>query len=130
MVCIYCGSLTRVTNSRHRRQTAQIWRRRACTACGAIFTSTESVDYQKSLVLEMADKSLRSFKREKLFLSVYKSCEHRKMALDDATALTDTVIAKVIQAGTKKSTISAQKLAELVHDTLKNFDTASAVQFA
>ena len=52
------------------------------------------------------------------------------MALDDATALTDTVIAKVIQAGTKKSTISAQKLAELVHDTLKNFDTASAVQFA
>lgn len=129
MVCIYCGAATRVTNSRHRKQTAQVWRRHICTSCKAVFTSTESVDLSKSLVLEMPDKSLRPFTKEKLFLSIHKSCEHRKTAVDDALALTDTVIAKIVRAGTQ-SLISGQQLAKSVHETLSNFDTASAVQFA
>ena len=129
MVCIYCGAATRVTNSRHRKQTAQVWRRRICVSCGAVFTSTEAVDYPKSLALEMPDKSLRPFTQEKLFLSIHKSCEHRKLAVDDAAALTDTVIAKIVRTGTQ-SVIPAQQLAKLVHETLTNFDSASAVQFA
>lgn len=129
MVCIYCGAATHVTNSRHRKQSAQVWRRRACTSCGAVFTSTESVDYPKTLALEMTNGSVRPFKREKLFLSIHKSCEHRRSAVDDATALTDTVIAKIVRTGTQ-SAIPAQQLAKLVHETLANFDTASAVQFA
>lgn len=128
MVCIYCGSTTRVTNSRHRKQTVQVWRRRVCTSCGAVFTSTESVDYPKSLMLEMPNKSLRPFVKEKLFLSLYKSCEHRTSAVDDAVALTDTVVSKIIRSGTK-SVVPAEQLAKLVHETLQHFDTASAVQF-
>ena len=129
MVCIYCGAPTRVTNSRHQKQSGQVWRRRVCISCGAVFTSSETVDYPKSLVLEMPDKSLVPFKREKLFLSIHKSCEHRKTAVDDATALTDTVLAKIMRAGTK-SNIPSHYVAELVHETLKNFDNASAVQYA
>lgn len=129
MVCIYCGAATRVTNSRHRRQSAQVWRRRICVSCGAVFTSTESVDYPKTLAIEMPDNSLRPFTKEKLFLSIHKSCKHRITAVDDAAALTDTVIAKLVRTGTQ-SVILAQQLAELVHATLSNFDSASAVQFA
>ncbi len=129
MVCIYCSATTRVTNSRHRKQSAQVWRRRICTSCNAVFTSTESVDFPKSLALEMPDKTLRPFTKEKLFLSIHKSCEHRSTAINDATALTDTVIAKIVHAGTQ-SVIPAQQLAKLVHETLSNFDTASAVQFS
>jgi transcriptional regulator NrdR family protein len=106
-----------------------VWRRRVCVACGAVFTSTESVDYPKSLILEMPDASLRPFTKEKLFLSMYKSCEHRKSAVDDAAALTDTVISKIVRTGTK-SVVPASQLANLVYETLKNFDSASAVQFA
>jgi len=129
MVCIYCGAATRVTNSRHRKQTAQVWRRRVCTSCGAVFTSIEAVDYPKSLALEMPDQSLRPFIKEKLFLSIHKCCEHRKSAVDDAAALTDTIIAKIVRTGTQ-SVIPAHQVAKLVHDTLSNFDAASAVQFA
>lgn len=129
MVCIYCGSPTRVTNSRHQKQTGRVWRRRLCVSCGAVFTSTESVDYPKSFMLELPDKSLTPFTRDKLFLSIYRSSEHRKTAVDDASALSDTVIAKLIRTSTE-SVIPAHKLAQLVYDTLKNFDHASAVQFA
>ena len=67
--------------------------------------------------------------KEKLFLSIHKSCEHRKTAVDDAAALTDTVIAKIVHTGAH-SVIPAQQLAKLVHEMLANFDSASAVQFA
>ena len=77
----------------------------------------------------MPDKSLIPFTRDKLFLSIYKSSEHRKTAVDDASALTDTVIAKLIRSS-RVSVIPAHTLALLVYETLKNFDHASAVQFA
>jgi transcriptional regulator NrdR family protein len=129
MVCIYCGSTTRVTNSRRQKQSNQIWRRRLCLSCSAVFTSTESVDYPKSFALEMPDGSLRPFKKEKLFLSILKSCEHRKTALDDAIALTDTVLTKTLDSGST-SVLPAHQVVKNVHKALLHFDHASAVQFA
>lgn len=129
MVCIYCGSPTHVTNSRHRKESCQVWRRRTCVSCGAVFTSTEVVDYPKSLVLEMPDKTLRPFKKEKLFLSIYTCCGHRKSSLDDATALTETIIAKTLRSSVM-GVIPAGQLTIIAHTTLSNFDPASAVQFA
>lgn len=129
MVCIYCGSATRVTNSRQQRQTNHVWRRRKCSSCGAVFTSNESVDYPKSFVLEMLDKSLRPFKKEQLFVSVLKCCEHRTSAIDDAVALTETILNKMIRSS-DQSVIAAHHLCALTHETLQRFDHASAVQYA
>jgi transcriptional repressor NrdR len=129
MVCIYCGSSTKVTNSRHQKQTGQVWRRRLCMSCKAVFTTTEAVDYPKSFVIELPNKQLQPFIKEKLFLSVLKSCEHRKTALQDAIALTDTVMAKIIRAHAT-SVVASHEVARLINDTLQNFDHASAVQYA
>lgn len=129
MVCIYCGKATRVTNSRLQKQSNQVWRRRQCQTCGAVFTSIEAADYPKSFALKMPDAVLRPFIKERLFLSILKCCEHRKNGLQDAIALTDTAVAKVLRTGTQ-SVISAQQLTKIVHDMLRNFDNASAVQYA
>lgn len=129
MVCIYCGSTTHVTNSRQQKQTNHVWRRRKCTSCNAVFTSNESVDYPKSFVLEKSDGSLSPFKKEQLFVSILKCCEHRKSAIDDASALTDTILSKMVRSSST-SVIAVNHVASLVHETLQLFDNASAVQYA
>lgn len=129
MVCIYCASPTRVTNSRHQRQHNHVWRRRECLSCGAVFTTVEAPDYHKSIAVETTAQALSSFKKEKLLISILKSCDHRKDALDDAIALTDTVIAKTVHASSE-GLINVHQLAQIVFTTLQSFDYASAVQYA
>lgn len=128
MVCPYCSHDTRVTNSRPQLRTNSIWRRRLCTGCGAIFTSTEHIDLEKSVMVEVNGR-LQPFLRDKLFASIYDSLRHRKSALSDATALTDTVIAKVlglISDGRIEGTVITQQASAI----LKRFDQAAAVHYA
>jgi transcriptional regulator NrdR family protein len=131
MVCLYCGAPTQVTNSRHQRRSNQVWRRRKCEDCNAVLTTIESFDYSKGLMLQTPTNKLIPFKKEKLFLSIYKSCEHRKNALDDATALTQTVLTKVVQPGSRLAgQLPIHLLASTVFETLKNFDKVSAIQYS
>ena len=77
----------------------------------------------------MPDKTLKPFIKERLFLSILKCCEHRKSALEDAIALTDTSLAKVMRFDSQ-SVIASHQLAYVVHETLHNFDNVSAMQYA
>lgn len=79
--------------------------------------------------MHTADGRLLPFKKEKLFLSILKSCQHRKSALDDAIALTETVMSKLMRA-TNGSSVVAEMVATIAHDALQNFDQAAAVQYA
>lgn len=98
MDCIYCSSATKVTNSRPSKRTHGIWRRRRCVAenCTAIFTSYESVDYAKSIVVQYGSGKLTAFDRDRLFISIYESMRHRPDALQDATAITQTCMTQLI----------------------------------
>ncbi|HEY1835755.1 MAG TPA: hypothetical protein VGG13_02950 [Candidatus Saccharimonadales bacterium] len=129
MVCLYCKAPTQVINSRRQKQLNQVWRRRQCTACGAVFTSHETFDFSASLALQTPDGKLAPFKKEKLFLSILKSCKHRKSALDDAIALTGTVMGKLAKVASGGA-LAAETVANIAHDTLRNFDHAAAVQYA
>lgn len=69
------------------------------------------------------------FQKERLFLSILKTCEHRKDALNDAIALTETVTAKIIQ-GSPSASIPLGSIATTVHQVLRNFDSLSSAQYA
>lgn len=127
MVCIYCGSVTSVANSRPQKRSNSIWRRRKCLKCGATFTTHESLDLYGALVFQKNDGQLQPFSRDKLFVSIYESCRHRPNNLSDATHLTQTIIDRVLLiAG--PGTIKQNDLVSLVTTTLDNFDkTAAAV---
>jgi transcriptional regulator NrdR family protein len=96
MVCIYCGHATAVTNSRLNQRTNETWRRRACTACKAIFTSYEAAALDGSIVVQYTQKDLRPFSRDQLYLDVYASCKHLAEASRLATELTRVIIGKLI----------------------------------
>ena len=136
MVCVQCGGQTQVINSRHQKRANQVWRRRRCHQCNAIFTSEETASYSGAWrvagdagITKGTKSVLEPFSRDKLFLSLHRSLQHRKTALSDAQALSDTVIKKLsgsARAGLieKKAIICAAQVA------LNRIDTAASVHYA
>jgi len=128
MVCINCGEKTHVTNSRASRKEASIWRRRECFSCGTLFTTTEAPEYGGSWVVQSRSGALMPFAADRLFLSLYKSCEHRTTALQDARALTDTIIRK-LGAEVQHGILTAQSIVQTAQVALNRFDRAASVHY-
>lgn len=125
MVCIYCGNPTAVVNSRLQKQLNQIWRRRRCELCGAIFSTHEAPALTGAFMIRMSDGSLCAFSRDKLFLSIYESCKHRKDAVNDSSAITLNVIGK-LSGFSATGEILRIELIDTVLKVLNNFDTTAA----
>jgi transcriptional regulator NrdR family protein len=68
------------------------------------------------------------FSRDKLFVSILQAVGHRKQPLEDANALTATIIAKILHT-TTEATIEPLYIIAITSETLKNFDKAAAVQY-
>jgi transcriptional regulator NrdR family protein len=128
MVCIYCGHETEVVNSRKRGRLPSVWRRRVCKQCVAQFTTLEQPDYTTALLVEDAGyKNLKPFSRDQLFLSIYKSLGHRSDALKSSTALTETIIGKLLNKKlVKNGVIDSENIAKTSYDILKRFDKTAA----
>lgn len=130
MVCYICGGETAVLNSRPQKRHNQVWRRRRCTLCDAVFTTTETIDYTKSLLVHTGtSKRLLPFERDRLFMSLYKSLGHRGTALTDAGGLCATIIAKTAPTATN-NVIEARRLAETALVALNRFDKLAAQHYA
>ncbi len=128
MVCIYCTGETRVTNSRLQKRTNQVWRRRACLNCKAIFSTLESPDLQRSVSVRNKNGHLQPFSRDKLLLSLYSACGHRKDATDAASALTGTVISRLLPK-IQNATIDRDIIVLEASQILKRFDKPASVAY-
>lgn len=127
MICIYCGSDTKVINSRPQKRHNYIWRRRQCIKCGAVFTTSEVPDLFKGLMV-LTGAQMQPFSRDKLFLSVYDSLRHRKTAITDTTALTDTIISRLYPNASSGS-LDSHEIAQITINVLKRFDKAAAIHY-
>src|ERR1700722_6235346 len=129
MVCIYCHSKTQVVNSRHLTRSNGTWRRRMCTNCSALFTTNEVAQYNMLWAIrDPLNGNLEPFERDRLFLTLYDSCKHRKSAVSDAAGLTDTVIDKLIKV-VNGGPINKSDLKKYTYDVLKRFDKAAGVHY-
>ena len=129
MVCIHCGNNTRVVNSRSQRRLNQVWRRRQCQQCGAIFTTEETALRAAAWTVRGTSGVLHPFSRDKLFLSLYKSLEHRHNAVEAAGALTDTVTSK-LASQTNNGALASSLIAKTAQVALNRFDKAGSVHYA
>jgi transcriptional repressor NrdR len=127
MVCIYCGHATQVINSRHQKKANQVWRRRQCTNCQAIFTTHEAVDTTQALRIRR-NKTYQPFSRDTLLLSIYDSLRHRKTAVADATALTATILAK-LQPLIHDATLDRGDITKVAAAVLTRFDQPAAIHY-
>lgn len=105
-----------------------MWRRRRCILCDAVYTTTESIDYAKSLLIATTTDDLRPFNRDRLLLSLYRSLGHRSDALGDAAGLSTTIIAKLAMRS-QNSTITRVQIIETVIVALSRFDKLAAQHY-
>lgn len=129
MVCPYCANDTQVTNSRHQKRTNSVWRRRHCPNCGIVFTTHEKADLATSTVVMKQPNILEPLERDELFISVYESCKHRLTAQRDATALTDTIIGKIVKQQSADGVITMQDLLQITTEVLQYFDPVSGTYY-
>lgn len=128
MVCTYCGGATQVVNSRLNKRTNRVWRRRRCKSCEATFSTEEAVRLELAWHVKDGSRS-EPFSRDKLFLSLYRSCGHRKTVLGDAEGLTDTVIRK-LSGRVEGGMISKDDITGAAQVALNRFDQAASVHYA
>jgi len=128
MICIHCDGDTKVTNSRLRKRSNQVWRRRQCLRCKAVFTTDETVHYETAWTVKDKTGSYQPFMPDKLLLSLYRSLQHRSTALSDATELSQTIIKK-LRPEFVDSCIESYSIAQTAQVALNRFDKAASTHY-
>lgn len=80
-------------------------------------------------MVELPDKQLTPFNRDYLFASIHESCRHRPASVDDAAALTQTVISELVRLQ-RNGLLSRHQVATTAHTVLSRFDTTAAAVYA
>ena len=131
MVCLYCGHDTQVVNSRPQKRSNSIWRRRKCVSCGTVTTSIETIDYTQALRVRRTTSSkptLEPFDRDKLLISLYESLRHRPAAIQDASALTTTIITR-LHPMIEQAIVEREYIIAIAADVLEKFDKVACVHY-
>jgi transcriptional repressor NrdR len=127
MVCLYCGGKTEVVNSRPQKRMNQVWRRRKCSACGAVFTTNERIDYSATIVVKRKT-ALEPFERDTLLVSLAASLGHRPTAVGDAAALATTVT-RALLAAAENGVVEVTNITAESYKVLNRFDTLAAAHY-
>ena len=125
MLCPYCLSRSGVANSRSHNVAPTVWRRRKCKSCAAVWTTIEKIELSTThRVRSMKTNRLQQFQQDKLYISIWKALQHRKQPTAEATALTDTIVAKVLAK--KSAIIESSVIQKITIETLGAFDPIAA----
>lgn len=76
-----------------------------------------------------AHNQLLPFNRDRLFTSIHDSCRHRAASVDDASALTQTVISELMR-NQNGEVIATGDIIRTAHTVLQRFDAAAATFYA
>lgn len=120
MNCIYCDSETMVTNSRLQKRSNQIWRRRKCKTCGAIFTSHEAIDMSSSLIVDYGALQ-EPFVIDRLFTEILLALQDQKDLYVTAREITSTVLAELLKLP-EKPIYQSSTISRVTAQILKRFN--------
>ena len=128
MKCPFCGfEHTQVKDSRPAEDSAAIRRRRACTECGARFTTFERVQLREITIIKTDGRRV-PFEREKLARSIRVALRKRPVDEDRIEKLVNSIQRRLETEG--ESEIPSNKIGEIVMETLKELDQVAYVRFA
>ena len=128
MRCPYCsGENTRVVDSRPVEEDNSIRRRRVCDDCGRRFTTYEKIESIPMLVIKK-NQSREKYSRDKIFDSVRRACDSRKVSAQQMNDLVNQVEIEIFNREEKE--IPSSEIGEMVMDRLKNLDPVAYVRFA
>lgn len=127
MVCLYCNSKTRVINSRPQKRNNQIWRRRQCLSCRAVFTTHEGIDLSSLLIVEIGTKP-QPFLVDKLFTEVLLAVQEHKNCYEVAREATSTIVAKLLKTP-GKPVYDTKQISQITAQVLKRLDRRAWLRY-
>lgn len=127
MVCVYCGSETKVINSRHQIRNNQVWRRRQCLACQAVFTTHEAVELESALSVEK-NGQLKPFLPDLLLKELMLALKDRKDVYTGSREVLGTVVRRLL-ALPQAPVFSAKDISSVTSGVLKRFDKRSYLRY-
>ena len=127
MRCLYCGTDTEVTNSRLQRRSNNVWRRRQCKACRAIFTTHESIDLSSTLLVAKNGRN-EPFKNDLLFTELLLALQDRKNCYGDAREATHTIIQKLLKLP-DKPLFDTSQISRVAGDVLAKLDRQAYLRY-
>lgn len=128
MKCLYCGGQTEVTNSRHQKRSNQVWRRRQCKRCKAVFTSHEALELSSALFVQ-SRASTKPFLPDKLYTEVLLALQDRPNCYSEARELTGTIIQKLLKIGDKPY-LQPKQISQASAEVLKRFNKRAWMRYA
>jgi transcriptional repressor NrdR len=128
MECPYCHRpVTIVTNSRPTRDNSQIWRRRRCWHCKALFTTHEIIDLSHLVVIKKSGQP-EMYNRMKLYTGLYRATvsktANRAKKVDRVTLEVEREILFL-----KQKRIKSEIIGDTVLNKLKKVDTGMFLRF-
>lgn len=129
MFCINCFyPTTAVTNSRPHKKQPVVWRRRGCSKCGTVFTTTERPSLAHSQQVHLPSGEIVPFNLGKLIISLAEAFRHDPHQADIGVLdLAQTIETYLV---TELKTITPEDIEIVAHQTLRRFDALAAVQYA
>lgn len=127
MKCPYCRQeSTDVVNTRPTFHQTQVWRRRQCLNCGAVFTTYERADLGFIKVIKRSGRKER-YNRAKLFAGIYGaylSVPQKETTVDDITNQIEAALLDL-----QKKEISSSEITKAVLGILKTANPAAFLRF-
>lgn len=128
MRCPFCNSEeTQVKDSRPTGDNTAIRRRRACTDCGARFTTFERVQIRELTVVKKNGQRI-PFERDKLERSVMIATRKRNVDPEKIDRMINGIVRQLESSGDQE--VPSEKIGELVMEGLSNIDSVAYVRFA
>jgi transcriptional repressor NrdR len=127
MVCVYCGGETKVTNSRLQKRSNQVWRRRQCVMCAAVFTTHEVLELESTLSVNKKGQ-LEPFWPDLLLKELHNALHDRK----DVYVASREVLATIIQDLLKqpqKPVFKPTDISKTAAEVLKRFDRSAYLHY-
>ena len=128
MRCPFCGAEdTQVKDSRPTEDNSTIRRRRACTGCGARFTTLERVQLRELIIVKRNGKR-EPLDRDKLSRSMYTALKKRPVDPERVERIINGIVRRLESMG--ETEIKSEVIGGLVMDALSTLDPVAYVRFA
>ena len=128
MRCPYCGyEQSKVMDSRFRKDTNMIRRRRECLSCTSRFTTREQIEQSLPRVIKK-DGRREPFDSKKIMSGIERACEKLPVSIEQMEALVNQVEKHF--AGVSESEVPSKQVGELVVQMLRDLHPVAYVRFA
>jgi transcriptional repressor NrdR len=124
---MYCGGKTKVTNSRWQKRNNQVWRRRECLVCQAVFTSHEVFELESALSVDRNGR-ISPFLPDLLLKEVMTALQDRKDVYTASREVLGTIVSKMLTLP-QKPVFSPADISTAVSEVLKRFDRRAYLRY-